>query len=213
MSTPRPPLRLAVLISGEGTTLEHLVQAVAGGRLHAEVVGVLCSRPGAGGIERARRHGIPVHVVSRRDAGSQRAFNDAVHEALDSLKPDLLVLAGFLSKLELRGFAGRAMNVHPALIPAFCGQGFYGARVHEQVLASGVKLSGATVHFCDDEYDTGPIILQQAVPVHDDDTPDTLAARVQAAERELYVRAIQLHAEGRLHIEGRRVRIRPSLAG
>jgi phosphoribosylglycinamide formyltransferase-1 len=198
-------LRVVALISGEGTTLEHLLQAIAAGRLHARIVGVICSRPGVGGIERARRHGVPVRVVSRQSAESQRAFNDAVHQELAAFQPDLLVLAGFLSRLELRGYAGRTMNVHPALIPAFCGKGFYGRRVHAEVLAAGVKVTGATVHFCDDEYDTGPIIAQQAVPVEDGDSVDTLAARVQAAERELYVRAIELYAQGRLRVEGRQV--------
>jgi phosphoribosylglycinamide formyltransferase-1 len=202
-------LRLAVLISGEGTTLEHLLDSIDAGRLHARVLGVIASRPAAGGIERARRRGVPAEVVDRQVAQSERGWNDAVHRALAALQPDLLVLAGLLSKLELRGFAGRAMNVHPALIPAFCGKGFYGARVHAAVLDSGVKVTGATVHFCDEEYDTGPIIAQKAVPVAEGDTVETLAARVQSAEREIYVQAIELYAQGRLLVEGRRVRILP----
>ena len=118
-------------------------------------------------------------------------------------------MLGFLSPFRVRGYAGRVINVHPALIPAFCGQGYYGHRVHEAVLESGVKLTGATVHFADDEYDHGPIILQESVPVRDDDTPDTLAARVQAVERRLVPEAIRLFGEGRLVIEGRRVRMKP----
>jgi formyltetrahydrofolate-dependent phosphoribosylglycinamide formyltransferase len=201
------PLRLAVLVSGSGTTFENLVHERDKGRLDVEFAVLIASRADAGGLERARRHGIPARVVERRAYPDEHAFADAVHAVLDEYQPQLLVLAGFLSRLELRGYAGRAMNIHPALIPAFSGHGFYGRRVHEAVLASGVKLTGATVHFCDDHYDTGPIIAQRAVEVRDDDTPDTLAARVQAAERELYPEAIRLYAQGRLRIEGRRVRI------
>ena len=119
------------------------------------------------------------------------------------------MLAGFLSRIELRGWNGRAMNVHPALIPAFSGKGYYGERVYRAVLDYGVKLTGATVHFCDEEYDTGPVILQKAVPVHEDDTVETLSGRVREVERELLPRAIQLFAQGRLRLEGRRVRILP----
>jgi folate-dependent phosphoribosylglycinamide formyltransferase PurN len=122
---------------------------------------------------------------------------------------DLVALLGFLSPFQTRNrWSGRVINVHPALIPAFCGQGFYGRKVHEAVLEAGVKVTGATVHFADDEYDRGPIILQESVPVFDDDTPDSLATRVQAAERRLVPEAIQLIAEGRLAVEGRRVRIK-----
>jgi len=203
------PLRIAVLISGSGTTLEHLLTAIDAGRLDARVVGVISSKPGVGGVERARRWGVPVEVVSRRAAGDERSFNDALHKVLDRYAPELVVLAGFLSKLELRGYAGRTLNIHPSLIPAFCGAGFYGARVHAAVLEAGVKLTGATVHFCDDEYDTGPILAQQAVPVLEGDTVETLAARVQATERELYERAIGLVAAGRVQLDGRRVRVVP----
>jgi folate-dependent phosphoribosylglycinamide formyltransferase PurN len=140
-----------------------------------------------------------------------RAFNDALHRELARFEIDLVALLGFLSPFEPRErFAGRVINVHPALIPAFSGHGFYGHRVHEAVLEAGVKVTGATVHFADDEYDHGPIILQEAVTVRDDDTPDTLAARVQAIERRLVPEAIRLIAEGRLAVEGRRVRIKES---
>ena len=132
-----------------------------------------------------------------------------IHAELARHEVDLVALLGFLSPFETRGFAGRTINVHPALVPAFSGHGFYGHRVHEAVLARGCKVSGATVHFCDDEYDHGPIILQEAVPVLEGDTPDTLAARVQAAERRLVPETIRLFAEGRLRVEGRRVRIEP----
>jgi folate-dependent phosphoribosylglycinamide formyltransferase PurN len=154
---------------------------------------------------------VPAFAVPRRRHAEVRDFNDAIHAILDRYQVDLVLLLGFLSPFETRGrFDGRTMNVHPALIPAFCGRGFYGQRVHDAVLESGVKVTGATVHFVDPEYDHGPIILQEAVPVRDDDTHDTLAARVQAAERRLVPEAIRLFGEGRLVIEGRRVRIKPS---
>ena len=202
-------LRLVALISGGGTNLGHLLEAIDAGKLQAQVVGVLASRPDAPGLERARARGIPARAVSRRKLGEGAAFQDAMHAHLAELAPDLLVFCGFLSRLELRQFAGRAMNIHPALIPAFSGHCFYGARVHRAVLESGVKITGVTVHFCDDQYDTGPIILQSAVEVRDDDTPESLGARVQEVERELYPQAVQLFAEGRLEIQGRRVLLRP----
>ena len=205
-----PPLRIAVLLSGAGTSLENLLGEIDAGRVDAEVVCVLSSKIGAGGLERARRRGIPARAIPRRDHPDVEAFNDALHAELGLHAVDLVAMLGFLSPFRVRGrYAGRVINVHPALIPAFCGQGFYGHRVHEAVLESGVKLTGATVHFADDEYDHGPIILQESVPVRDDDTPDTLAARVQAVERRLVPEAIRLFGAGRLVIEGRRVRIKP----
>jgi phosphoribosylglycinamide formyltransferase-1 len=201
---------VAVLLSGSGTTLENLIESREKGRLDVEIAVVVSSRPSAFGLERARRHGLPAHAVDRRAYRDEHAFNNALHRILDEYQPGLLVLAGFLSRLELRGFAGRTMNIHPALVPAFSGRGYYGERVHRAVLETGVKLTGVTVHFCDDEYDTGPIILQEAVPVEDDDSLDSLTRRVQEKERELYPRAIQLFAAGRLQVEGRRVRISPS---
>jgi phosphoribosylglycinamide formyltransferase-1 len=198
-------LRVAVLLSGNGTTLEALFEAREKGRLDVEFTGVISSKPEAFGLERARRRGVPAHVVARRAHADERAFNDALHAVLRQEPPELLVLAGFLSKIELREYDGRAMNTHPSLIPAFCGTGLYGERVHRAVLESGVKVTGATIHYCDAQYDTGPIILQRAIDVLDDDTPASLALRVAAVERELYPQAIQLHGEGRLAIEGRRV--------
>lgn len=199
-------LRIAVLLSGSGTTLENLASRIEQGTLEAEIAVVVATRAKAFGLERARRRGIPARAVPRGDHDSSGSFNDAIHAILAASKPDLLVLAGFLSKLELRGYD--AMNIHPALIPAFSGRGFYGERVHRSVLESGVKLTGVTVHFCNEEYDQGPIILQESVPVLDDDTVESLAERVQRLEFELYPRAIQLYGEGRLRVEGRRVRIR-----
>jgi formyltetrahydrofolate-dependent phosphoribosylglycinamide formyltransferase len=205
---------MVVLLSGSGTTLENLVERREKGHLDAEISAVLSSKPTAFGLERARRHGIPAHAVDRRVYRGENTFNDALHALLATYEPDLLVLAGFLSKLQLRErYVGRAMNIHPALIPAFSGHGYYGDRVHRAVLEHGVKLTGVTVHFLDEEYDTGPIILQEAVSVLDDDTVETLGERVRATERELYPRAIQLFSEDRLRIEGRRVRILPEREG
>ncbi len=203
-------LRIAVLLSGEGTSLENLCERIDEGSVPARVVAVLSSKPEAGGLARARRRGIPALLVARKAFGDVRSFNDAIHAELGRFEIDLVACLGFLSPFELRGrFEGRAINTHPALIPAFSGKGFYGHRVHEAVIASGAKVSGATVHFVDEEYDHGPIILQEAVPVLEEDTPETLATRIQAVERRLVPEAIRLFAAGRLVIEGRRVRIRP----
>ena len=203
-------LRLAVLLSGGGTTLQNILDRIADGRLDAEVAVVLSSRADAFGLERARQAGVPTVTVARKAYTDVQSFNDAAHAALEPSGAELVVLAGFLSLFQPRvRYAGRVLNIHPALIPSFCGEGFYGHRVHEAVLASGVKVSGCTVHFADDQYDRGPIILQRCVPVLDDDTAETLAARVLALEHELYPEAIQLFAENRLRVDGRRVRILP----
>jgi len=204
-------VRLAVLLSGSGSTLQNLLDRIADGRLAAQVVVVIASRADAGGLARARAAGIAAIAVPRTDFASVDAFNDALHATLGQHQFDLIILAGFLSPFQLRHrYAGRVLNIHPALIPAFCGKGFYGEKVHRAVLESGVKLSGCTVHFADEQYDHGPIVLQGTVPVLDDDTPETLAARVHQLENELYPEAIQLWAAGRLEVVGRRVRIKPA---
>jgi phosphoribosylglycinamide formyltransferase-1 len=191
------PLRVAVLVSGEGTSLENLFEKIEAGELPARIELVIASKADAGGLARARRRGVPAFAVPRKQYPDAHAFNDRLHELLAVHPVDLVALLGFLSPFEVRGYAGRVLNTHPALVPAFSGKGFYGRRVHEAVLARGCKLSGATVHLCDDEYDHGPILLQEAVPVLEDDTPDTLAARVQAAERRLVPEAIRLLARQR----------------
>ena len=197
-----------MLLSGSGTSLENLLEQIDAGSVPGRVCAVVASKASAFGLERARRRGIPAIAVPRKEFPSVGAFNDALHAALAPHDPELVLLLGFLSPFETRGrYDGRALNVHPALIPAFCGKGFYGHRVHEAVLAAGVKVTGATVHLVDAEYDHGPIVLQEAVPVHDDDTPEALAERVQAVERRLVPEAVRLFAEGHLAVEGRRVRI------
>jgi phosphoribosylglycinamide formyltransferase-1 len=208
MVEPAGKLRLAVLLSGSGTSLENLFEQIDAD-LPAEVVCVLSSKKSAFGLQRAEKRGVPAIAIPRRDYPDANTFNDALHEALSPFDPDLVCLLGFLSPFELRDrYAGRVLNVHPALIPAFSGKGFYGHHVHEAVLAAGVKLTGATVHFASDDYDQGPILLQRAVPVEDDDTVDSLAARVQALERELLPEAIRLIAAGRVRIEAGRSVIR-----
>jgi phosphoribosylglycinamide formyltransferase-1 len=203
-----PPIRLAVCVSGGGLTLQNLIDRAADGRLRAQVVQVVASRPGIGAIARAQRAGIPCIVVERRGR-TLEAFSRAVFDPIRDAGADLVVLGGFLCLVRIPDdFQGRVLNVHPSLIPAFCGQNFYGEAVHRAVLDSGVKLTGCTVHFADDTYDTGPIVAQCAVPVLDDDTPATVAARVAEAERATLPEAIRLYAEGRLSIDGRRVRVR-----
>jgi formyltetrahydrofolate-dependent phosphoribosylglycinamide formyltransferase len=202
-------VRLAVLLSGSGSTLQNFIDLIAAGRLDARIEVVLSSRADAYGLERARAAGIPAVAVARKQHPDVESFNDALHAELERHAPDLILLAGFLSPFQSRGrYPGRVMNVHPALIPAFSGKGFYGHHVHEAAIAAGVRLSGCTVHFADDEYDHGPIIAQRTVPVLDDDTPATLAARVQLVEQEAYPEAVRLFAAGRLEIVGRRVKIR-----
>ena len=204
-------LNLAVLLSGSGRTLENVQQAIMAGRLSARVAVVVSSKSEAYGLVRARQHGLDAVAVPRRNYPNLRAFNEAMNAVLAQYPIDLVVLAGFLSLYAPPpALVGRVMNIHPALLPAFGGKGLYGDRVHRAVLESGVKLSGCTVHFADACYDHGPIILQAAVPVEDDDTVEALAARVFAAECALYPQAIQLFAEDRLHLAGRRVRILPA---
>jgi formyltetrahydrofolate-dependent phosphoribosylglycinamide formyltransferase len=202
-------LRLAAFVSGSGTTLQNLLDRSADGRLAAEVVLVLSNKADAFALERARRAGVPAQVVTLREAGGRAGFSSRLFAACREARVDLACLAGFLQLVEVPDdFRLRVLNVHPSLIPAFCGKGFYGRHVHEAVIESGVKLTGCTVHFADNEYDHGPIISQRVVPVLDDDTPETLAARVFAQECEAYPEAIQWFAAGRLVVEGRRVRRR-----
>jgi phosphoribosylglycinamide formyltransferase-1 len=201
-------LRIGVLLSGNGTSLENLLAHIDSGEVPGRIAVVISSRADAFGLERARRRGIPALTVSRREHPDLNDFNDALHDALAPYDVELVALLGFLSLFQLRGrYEGRALNVHPALIPAFSGTGFYGRRVYEAVLASGVKLTGATVHFTDDEYDHGPILLQEAVPVQAEDTAETLAERVTEIERRLVPEAIRLIAEGRVEIKDGTTRI------
>jgi phosphoribosylglycinamide formyltransferase-1 len=204
------PLRLAVCVSGGGTSLQNLIDRAADGRLHAEIVQVIASRSRIGGVSRAEAAGLPVTVVSRAGRTLEE-FSTAVFEPIRQNEAELVVLAGFLSLLDIPDdYHARVLNIHPALIPAFCGKGYHGKAVHQAAIDYGVKVSGCTVHFADATYDTGPIVIQRAVPVLDDDDADALAARVFEAECEALPEAINLFAEGRLDVCGRHVRVLPS---
>jgi phosphoribosylglycinamide formyltransferase-1 len=210
------PIQLAVLLSGGGTTLQNLIDRIESGQLDAEITCVISSRADAGGIERAEKHGLPVTIVNRSDyTGDLASFNRDIWNVIRRHHVDLVVLAGFMSLIEIpEEFNLRIINIHPALIPAFSGKGMYGRHVHQAVLEYGVKITGVTVHFVDDVYDRGPIILQEAVPVLPNDTVDSLFDRVQQTEREIYPRAIELLASKKVRVKGRRVFVdEPSTAG
>ena len=200
------PIRLAVLISGGGTTLTNLVARIRAGNLHAEIPIVIASRPDCGGIQRACEAELRCEVVARKSIASVEEFSARIFSLCRDAQIDLVVCGGFLALISIPAdFSGRVINIHPSLIPAFCGRGFHGHHVHEAVLARGTRVSGCTVHFVDNEYDHGPIILQRVVPVEDDDTADSLAARVFAAECEALPEAIQLFQSGCLEVRGSRV--------
>lgn len=199
-----PPCRLAVLLSGAGSTMVNLQRHVASGAVPAAIAVVVSSRAGAPGLDRARELGLEARTLARRPfrrggGFDEVAYSRALAKLLEPFAPDLLVLAGFMTKLAAPVLdRWPALNVHPALLPAFGGDGFYGHRVHEAVLASGATKSGASVHFVSAEYDRGPIVAQEEVPVLPSDTPDDLAARVQEAERRIYPRAVAAFAQGEL---------------
>ena len=202
-----PPIRLAVCVSGGGTTLQNLIEQTRSRRLRATIAQVVASRPRIGAIAKAEAAGIPLALASRT-AKNRADFSASVFHPIRQRGVDLVILGGFLALLDIPpDYQGRVLNIHPSLIPAFCGKGFHGAAVHQAVLDMGVKVSGCTVHFADASYDTGPIILQKTVPVLDNDTAESLAARVFQAECQALPEAIRLYAEGRLKVEGRRVRV------
>src|SRR5688500_7246681 len=203
-------LKLAVLVSGSGTTLQNLLDEIAAGRLDASIELVIGSKSGLKGVERAAAAKIMNFVVERSALDDLVVFSKAVFDRSDDAGVELVCLAGGLCLLEVpQKYAGRVMNIHPALLPSFGGKGMYGRRVHQTVLNHGCKVSGCTVHFVDAAYDNGPIILQRACPVLDDDTAETLAARVFEEEKIAYPQAIRLYQQKKLEIDGRRVRIKP----
>ncbi|MDB5345685.1 MAG: phosphoribosylglycinamide formyltransferase [Schlesneria sp.] len=207
------PLRLAVLISGGGTTLTNLVARIRTGSLNAQIPLVIASRPDCGGVQRAKDAEVPCEIVVRKDFTSVQEFSDRIFSLCREAQIDLVVCGGFLALIRIPAdFLGRIINIHPSLIPAFSGKGFHGHHVHEAVLKRGTRISGCTVHFVDDEYDHGPIIVQKTVPVEDHDTADSLAARVFAAECEALPEAIQLFQSGILVIDGSRVHRIPQTA-
>jgi phosphoribosylglycinamide formyltransferase-1 len=185
-------LRIAVLISGGGTTLKNLIARRDSGKLGVEIVLVVSSNPSARGLEFARAAGIPTLVVEQKHYKAPEEFSDAIFQPLKTHNVQLVVMGGFLKHVLIPAdFEQRVINIHPSLIPSFCGKGMYGHFVHEAVLASGARQSGCTVHYVDNEYDHGPIILQKSVPVLEDDTPETLASRVFEAECEALPEAIR----------------------
>lgn len=200
-------LKLAVLVSGGGTNLQAIIDSIADGRItNAEIKVVISNNKNAYALERAAKAEIPAKALSPKDFTDREAFNDALLQALIDSEADLVVLAGCLVVIPpkiVEHFRNRIINIHPSLIPSFCGKDYYGLKVHEGVLNRGVKVTGATVHFVDDGTDTGPIILQKAVEVHQDDTPKSLQLRVmEEAEWVIMPRAIDLIANGKVKVEG-----------
>lgn len=198
-------LRIGVLVSGGGTNLQAIIDSVAGGTItNTEIAVVISNNAGAYALERAKNHGIPALCISPKSYETREAFNDALLEQIESFHLDLIVLAGFLVTIPakmVQKYSNRIINIHPSLIPSFCGKGFYGLKVHEGVLARGNKVTGATVHFVDEGTDTGPIILQKAVSVEENDTPETLQRRVmEQAEWKILPEAINLIANDKLKI-------------
>ncbi len=203
------PLSIAVLLSGGGTTLKNLIDRIAAGRLDAAISLVISSNPAAKGLRFADEANIPTRMIERNSHASDDAYSHAIFSVCRQAGVELVVMGGFLKFLPIApDFENRVMNIHPALIPAFCGRGMYGDRVHAAVLESGEKTTGCTVHFVDNQYDHGPIILQRTVPVEPGDTVESLQRRVFAAECEAYPEAISLFATGRLQLDGGIVSLR-----
>ena len=205
-------LRVAVLVSGGGTNLQAIIDAVEHGTItNTQIVGVISNNKNAFALERAGRHGIPAQCISPKDFETRDEFNRVFLDKVNELKADLIVLAGFLvviPEMMIREYRNRIINIHPSLIPSFCGTGFYGLKVHEAALKRGVKVVGATVHFVDEGTDTGPIILQKAVSVEEGDTPEILQRRVmEQAEWKILPQAIDLIANGKVTVEDGKVRI------
>jgi len=201
--------KLGVLISGRGTNLQAIIDAIETGQLNARITVVLSNRKDAPGLERARKHGIEAIWLDPKSHGGKQAFDRALTEELKARKVDLVCLAGYMRILGpefIRAFEGQVVNIHPSLLPAFPG-----LNVQQQAIDYGVKFSGCTVHFVDEDVDSGPIILQAVVPVHDSDDAETLAERILIQEHLIYPRAIQLIAENRLQIENRRISIKESV--
>ncbi len=202
--------RLAVMVSGGGTDLQSVIDGVEDGRIPAEIVVVIASKPGIYALERARKAGIPGIVICKKEYADEEAFFEANLAALRQYGAEGVVLAGYLSilgKRMIEAFPNKIINIHPSLIPSFCGKGYYGLKVHKAALEYGVKVSGATVHFVDEGADTGPIIAQRSVPVLPGDTPEMLQQRVLEVEHEILPEAVALFCQDRLKVQGRRVSI------
>lgn len=199
-------LKVLVMVSGGGTNLQAIIDGVENGVItNTEIVGVISNNKNAYALERARKHGIPAKCISPKAFENRNLFNEKLLEEVHAFHPDLIVLAGFLVVIPpamIAAYSNRMINVHPSLIPSFCGTGYYGLKVHEAALARGVKVAGATVHFVDEGTDTGPIILQKAVEVRQEDTPEVLQRRVmEQAEWKIMPEAIDLIANGKVKVE------------
>lgn len=205
-------LRVGILAAGGGTNLQAIIDAVEAGRVtNVELAAVISNKPGVKALERARNHGIRDICVNMKEYGDRAEFDRALVSAVEAENLDLLVLAGFMVMIPeelVRRYKNRIINVHPSLIPSFCGKGFYGLKVHEAVLDKGVKVTGATVHFVDEVYDNGPIILQKAVEVKNGDTPEILQRRVmEEAEWKILPQAIHLIANGKVRVVNRKTEV------
>ncbi len=205
-------MKMVVLVSGGGTNLQAIIDAIGSGAItNAGIEAVISNNPNAYALERAKKYGIEAKVVSPKEFESREAFNEALLAAVDSYEPDLIVLAGCLVIIPekmVKAYENRIINIHPALIPSFCGTGYYGLHVHEAALERGVRVTGATVHFVDAGTDSGPIILQKTVEVKQDDTPEKLQRRVmEQAEWVIMPEAINLIANGRVSVKNGRVQI------
>jgi phosphoribosylglycinamide formyltransferase-1 len=202
------PLKISILISGGGTTLRNLIDRQASGSLNADIAQVISNNPNAGGLSFAAEAGIGTSVINHRDFDSVASFSDAMFTEIRTASPDLVVMGGFLRRVLIpKDFQNRVINIHPSLIPAFCGKGMYGSNVHGAVVEYGCKISGCTVHFVDDDYDHGPIIAQATIPVLPDDDAKDVAARVFEKECELLPQTINLLAAGEVKVAGRVVRV------
>ncbi|HQB63746.1 MAG TPA: phosphoribosylglycinamide formyltransferase [Sedimentibacter sp.] len=206
-----PQVKIGVLISGSGTNLQSLIDNTKKGNIKGIITVVISNRKDAFGLERARQHGIDAVYVRQKDYESFDKFNDAITDELKSRGVELVVLAGYLKILTckfIKEYKNRIINIHPSLIPAFCGEGYYGIKVHEEAINYGVKLSGATVHFVDEGADTGPIIIQEAIEVSCEDTAETLQQKVLKIEHKILPLAVKYYCEGKIQISGRKVKIK-----
>jgi phosphoribosylglycinamide formyltransferase-1 len=202
--------KIAVLVSGSGSNLQALIDAVNAGSIKGQIAIVISDSLDAYALQRAEKQVIPTICIDKKACKAEGEFDALLMNSLAAVKPDLIILAGFLSILPcelVAEYKGKIINIHPSLIPAFCGKGFYGEKVHRAAIEYGVKVSGATVHYVDENTDTGPIILQKTVEVSEDDTPATLAKKILPMEHSLLVKAAELYCDGRLELDGRKVRI------
>lgn len=203
--------KIAVMVSGGGTNLQAIIDGVKNGSINAEIALVISSKEGVYALERAKNAGIPTKVIAKKAFETVEEFNKANLSALKECGADGVVLAGYMSIVSpeiVSQYENKIINIHPALIPSFCGMGYYGERVHKAVLEYGAKISGATVHFVNEQADNGPIIMQKSVPVLDGDTPQTLAARVLTVEHEILPKSVALFCDDKLMVDGRKVYIK-----